>query len=117
MPFHHTRFHKGSVHTWAMPVGGLLPLIVLKMLSKNQMHGYQIEEELSKLLKREMPEGFVYGLLKRLEVKGLVTYQWETPQSGPARKVYRVTEEGELYLKERIKLIESIKPLIDFLSS
>jgi len=56
-------------------------------------------------------------LLKRLEVKGLVTYQWETPQSGPARKVYRVTEEGEVYLKERIESIESIKPLIDYLSS
>ncbi|MGB9758266.1 MAG: PadR family transcriptional regulator [Thermoproteota archaeon] len=117
MPFRHHHFHEGPVHAWMMPVGGLLPLIVLKMLSKNQMHGYQIEEELSKLLNREVPEGFIYGLLKRLEAKGLVTYQWETPQSGPARKVYRVTEEGEVYLKERIKSIESIKPLIDYLSS
>jgi len=45
MPFRHPRFHDRSMHAWAMPVGGLLPLIVLKMLSKNQMHGYQIEEE------------------------------------------------------------------------
>ena len=117
MPFRHPRFHDRSMHAWAMPIGGLLPLIVLKMLSKNQMHGYQIEEELYKLLNRKIPEGFIYGLLKRLEVKGLVTYQWETPQSGPARKVYRVTEEGEVYLKERIESIKSIKPLIDYLSS
>ncbi|MBO3768168.1 MAG: PadR family transcriptional regulator [Candidatus Brockarchaeota archaeon] len=105
------------MHSWIMPVGGLLPLIVLKILSKNPMHGYQIEEELSKLINREVPEGFIYGLLKRLESKGLVTFQWETPQSGPARKVYKLTEEGEIYLKERIKSIELIKPIINYLLS
>lgn len=118
MPFHHCGHrHKSTVHSWLMPIGGLLPLIVLKMLSEDQMHGYQIEEKLSKLLNRKVPEGFIYSLLKRLEVRGLVTYQWETPQSGPARKVYRLTEEGGAYLKERIKSIESIRPLIDYLSS
>lgn len=100
-----------------MPLGGLMPVLVLKMLSKNQMHGYQIEENLSNVLKRSIPEGFIYGLLKRLETKGLVTYKWETPSSGPARKVYNLTEEGRTYLEERIKLIEDLKPKIDYLFS
>jgi len=100
-----------------MPLGGLMPILVLKILSKNPMHGYQIEEELSNLLKREIPEGFIYSLLKRLEIKGLVVYKWEMPSSGPARKVYILTEEGKTYLEERTKQIEELKSVIDFLVS
>ncbi len=110
MPFPHHRFHH-----WGIPVGGLLPLIVLRILRDNPKHGYQLEEELSKILGRPIPEGFIYGLLRRLEVRGLVTYTWETPPSGPARKIYRLTDEGKEYLKERLKLMISVKQIIDYL--
>ncbi|MGB9729684.1 MAG: PadR family transcriptional regulator [Thermoprotei archaeon] len=106
----HHRFHH-----WVMPVGGLLPLLVLRMLYDKPRHGYQLEEDLSKILGRQIPEGFIYGLLRRLEVRGLVTYTWEMPTSGPARKVYKLTDEGKEYLILRLKSIISIKQIIDYL--
>lgn len=106
--------HHG-IHHWSIPIGGLLPLMVLRILRDKPKHGYQLEEELSKILGRPIPEGFIYGLLKRLEMKGLVTYTWETPPSGPARKIYRLTDEGKKYLTERLKLLFSIKQIIDYL--
>lgn len=103
------------VHHWAMPVGGLLPLLVLRILYDKPKHGYQLEEDLSKILGRPIPEGFIYGLLRRLEMRGLVTYTWETPSSGPAKKVYRLTDEGKEYLVSRLKLVVSVKQIIDYL--
>jgi PadR family transcriptional regulator PadR len=107
------RHHK--LHHWSIPLGGLLPLIVLRILRDAPKHGYQLEEELSRILGRPIPEGFIYGLLKRLEMKGLVTYTWETPPSGPARKIYRLTNEGNEYLTERLKSLTSIKQIIYYL--
>ena len=40
----------------------------------------------------------VYRMLREMEVGGWVTSQWDTAGSGPPRRVYQVTPEGEAYL-------------------
>jgi PadR family transcriptional regulator PadR len=40
-------------------------------------------------------EGTLYPLLSRMKRAALVSYEWEESKSGPPRKVYTITTEGE----------------------
>ena len=48
-------------------------------------------------------EGTLYPVLRALEQDGLVTSEWETADSGPARKVYRITAGGRAELNRRLR--------------
>jgi PadR family transcriptional regulator PadR len=45
-------------------------------------------------------EGTLYPLLTRLKNLGLLSYHWEESNSGPPRKYYKLTVEGESYLED-----------------
>jgi len=45
-------------------------------------------------------EGTVYPLLTRLKNANLLQYRWEESTSGPPRKYYSITPEGEAFLAE-----------------
>jgi PadR family transcriptional regulator PadR len=45
-------------------------------------------------------EGTLYPLLTRLKNANYLTYRWEESTSGPPRKYYKLTEEGETLLSE-----------------
>lgn len=36
----------------------------------------------------------MYRLLRSLEEQGLVSSSWQTPEAGPSRRVYVITEQG-----------------------
>ena len=42
-------------------------------------------------------EGTLYPLLTRLKNNGLLQYRWVESGSGPPRKYYQLTEDGEKY--------------------
>jgi PadR family transcriptional regulator PadR len=44
-------------------------------------------------------EGTLYPLLTRLKNAGLLNYKWEESKSGPPRKYYTLTTEGEEFLE------------------
>ena len=97
---------------------GILPpffisAAILKIISKNPMHGYQIAEEISKMLGKEIPKPIVYITLKKLESFGFVVSKWEMREKGPARKVYYITEEGLMILKNYLNLLKKVKAFID----
>ena len=70
--------------------------MVLGALANGPQHGYglvrAIQEGSSGLFK--MNEGQLYPLLHRMQAKGWIVGEWETPQAGPARKTYTLLEEG-----------------------
>lgn len=77
---------------------GVLELVVLISLAKNDMYGYEIVSEVSKII--EVNEGTIYPLLKRLtNEKYFETYLRESSE-GPPRKYYHLTKSGELYKDE-----------------
>lgn len=41
------------------------------------------------------PPGMIYRHLRGLEADGLVKSEWQTEGSGPARRIYRLTSEGD----------------------
>ena len=61
--------------------------------------------------------GMVYRHLRKMEQEGFVSSSWDTSGTGPARRNYRITKEGEELLRSWIPFMErSLKSLEKFLS-
>ena len=77
---------------------GVLELIVLESVRMKDMYGYELVEEVSKVV--DVNEGTIYPLLKRLtNEKYFETYLRESTE-GPPRKYYHLTAAGVLYRDE-----------------
>ncbi|WP_435299121.1 PadR family transcriptional regulator [Timonella sp. A28] len=74
---------------------GVLPMLILAELAKQETHGYDLVQRLNKQGLEGLGQGTVYPLLTRLERDGCVTHQLVASSSGPARKTYAITQEGE----------------------
>ena len=88
---------------------GVLELCILSILSQGDAYPTEIIDKL-KITKLVVVEGTLYPLLTRLKNTGLLAYRWEESNSGPPRKYYKLTNEGEVYLKE---LQSSWKELVE----
>src|ERR1044071_8111992 len=78
---------------------GVLEFCILSILADGEAYPTEIIERM-KTAKLVVVEGTLYPLLTRLKNLGLLTYRWEESTSGPPRKYYKLTEEGEKFLKE-----------------
>jgi len=74
---------------------GLVPLAMLAALAQRPAHGYGLAQELHRILGASVPQGTLYPLIASFEADGLITFQWDTDTSGPARKVYKLTPQGQ----------------------
>lgn len=79
-----------------------LDLLILKTLSRGEMHGYDvaeyIEETSEEVLRVE--EGALYPALHRLEVRGLLAAEWGVSDNNRRAKYYRLTAAGRKQLAE-----------------
>ena len=75
---------------------GSTPALILAVLAEAPRHGYgiarEIERRSSDALK--LGEGTLYPALRTLEHEGFIKGEWEIQVSGPARKIYHLTESG-----------------------
>ncbi len=78
---------------------GVLEFCILSILSNKDAYTSDIIEVL-KEGKMIVVEGTLYPLLTRLKNAGLLAYRWEESKSGPPRKYYAITEEGNKFMKE-----------------
>ena len=78
---------------------GVLEFCILSVLKEKDAYTSEILDTLkdAKLL---VVEGTIYPLLTRLKNDGLLNYRWEESTSGPPRKYYGLTENGQIFLKE-----------------
>ena len=90
-------------------------LFILKLLTKKPMHGYQITEELNKVLGVNIPRQLVYFVLKKFESRSLVSSEWVLENGKRPKKKYCITDKGRKFLehmisqlKELIRLLEDI---------
>ena len=88
---------------------GIAPVVVLEILSRGQMYGYElsqaIEERSGDIL--SLGKGTLYPLLYNLEAKKLVEAKWEEAESGRKRRYYSITSEGKGQLaKQKAQLVE-----------
>ncbi len=75
---------------------GVLELIVLQIVSKKDMYGYELVEEVSKAV--EVNEGTIYPLLKRLTNDHYFDAYIQESSEGPPRKYYHLTVLGKAQL-------------------
>lgn len=75
-------------NNWAEP-------IVLVLLREESLHGYELMERLEGFGFTAMNPGTLYRTLRRMEKEGLCESEWETSESGPARRMYSATNTGE----------------------
>src|SRR6476661_7877709 len=78
---------------------GVLELCILAILSQGDAYPTEIIDKL-KESKLVVVEGTLYPLLTRLKNTGLLGYRWEESTSGPPRKYYKLTSDGEKFLAE-----------------
>ncbi|MGC4047509.1 MAG: helix-turn-helix transcriptional regulator [Armatimonas sp.] len=94
-----------------------IPTLILAVLEERALHGYGIAREIERRSADAltMREGTLYPALRALEADGLIIGEWEIQPSGPARKVYSLTEDGRAEVikltkkwREYARTIESI---------
>jgi PadR family transcriptional regulator PadR len=91
---------------------GIAPAVVLEILSRGQMYGYElsraIEQRSGDIL--TLGKGTLYPLLYNLEAKKLIRGRWETADSGRKRRYYSITSKGKTQLakqKEQLKELQA----------
>ncbi|MGB0376260.1 MAG: PadR family transcriptional regulator [Flavobacteriaceae bacterium] len=86
---------------------GILELCILAIIHKEDQYASEILNALksSELI---VVEGTIYPLLTRLKNEALLEYRWEESSSGPPRKYYSITPEGETFLKQLNKAWETL---------
>ena len=80
-----TQFLKGSIS-----------LLLLHLLSRGEMYGYEILQEASRRSSNafDLKEGTLYPALHQLEKKGQIKSEWRTAENGRERKYYSLTPKG-----------------------
>jgi len=86
-------------NTTAQMRKGILEFCILSLISGRDLYTSEILEAL-KNRKMLVVEGTIYPLLTRLKNASLLQYRWEESTSGPPRKYYSITAEGEAFLAE-----------------
>ena len=87
---------------------GVLEECVLEIISRNDLYGYLIVQELREYGFEDIVEGTIYPILLRLEKKKLIIADYRDSEVGPKRKYYKITPEG---LKQLEAFYENWKEL------
>jgi transcriptional regulator len=79
-----------------------LDMLILKTLSRGEMHGYGIAEYIHQTSDEvlRVEEGALYPALHRLEVQGLLRSEWGASENNRRAKFYRLTATGRKQLAE-----------------
>lgn len=78
---------------------GVLEYCILSILNNGEAYPSEIIDQL-KSAKLIVVEGTLYPLLTRLKNAEFLSYRWEESNSGPPRKYFQLTPQGEDFLKE-----------------
>lgn len=72
---------------------GVLEFCILSIIQKGEVYPSDIVEQM-KMANLHILEGTLYPLLTRLKNAGLLNYRWVESVSGPPRKYFVLTAEG-----------------------
>ncbi len=96
---------------------GTTALVLLATMknSMEQLYGYQIAKHLESDSEGEpmIKQGALYPVLRSLENSGLLESQVEPSVSGPPRKYYKITKDGQMTLERWMEIWENTKLFVD----
>jgi PadR family transcriptional regulator PadR len=74
---------------------GVLEYCVLSLLAREQLYGFDLVRRLAQVEGLVTSEGTIYPLLSRLRRDGWVSTSWVESETGPPRRYYAITSDGE----------------------
>jgi DNA-binding PadR family transcriptional regulator len=86
------------------------PVLLLMIRERGQAYGYDLSGELGDyaFTDADIERAALYRTLNILEKNGYVKSHWDTKGSGPARKVYSLTKDGEHHLQQWSEVLHNV---------
>lgn len=80
---------------------GTLDMLVLRVLSRGELHGWGITQKLEQLSQRalQVDEGSLYPSLYRMQDKGWIEAEWRVTENNRRAKYYSLTRSGRKQLE------------------
>jgi PadR family transcriptional regulator PadR len=95
------------------PPRDILAPFVLLAVSLQRAHGYVIEDYLRTLGLFGITMSTLYRTLRQMEKEGFVESIWEPGPTGPARRVYTITDAGYAWLDSSASMLNAYRQTID----
>ncbi len=94
---------------------GIAPVVVLEILSRGQMYGYELSEAIEQRSGDVLTlgKGTLYPLLYNLEAAKLVKGKWEEMPSGRKRRYYSITSKGKEHLAKQKQQLQELTAGLD----
>ena len=86
---------------------------LLLLLRNWSAHGYQLIQTLTAMGLGLVDPATVYRTLRQLESEGLIASAWDPKESGPARRMYTLTDAGEEYLEVWSRQLEQYQTVLN----
>lgn len=102
----------GQSHTTQL-LHGVLDMCLLSLIEEEATYGYEM---VSKLRDRGLDlasEGSIYPLLSRLQKQGMIEGYLVQSPAGPARKYYRMSDDGRRVLEQWRKEWDDFSTAVD----
>ena len=83
------------------------PSILMGLYSKPS-YGYELIQNIQRFgfIEGHAPPGMIYRHLRQMEEEGLVSSKWDTGGTGPAKRMYQITTDGEEILASWVDYME-----------
>ena len=96
---------------------GVAPVVVLEILSRGQMYGYELSEAIEQRSGNilTLGKGTLYPLLYNLEAKKLVKGKWQEAKNGRKRRYYSITSTGKTQLSQQKEQLRELTVGLDML--
>ena len=93
---------------------GTLDLLVLRVLTGGEMHGWGIAQRLSIISQDalQLQEGTLYPALYRMEAKGWIQSEWASSENNRRAKYYRLTKVGRKQLEAQQESWDKLTALV-----
>jgi poly-beta-hydroxybutyrate-responsive repressor len=95
------------------PPRDFLAPFVLLAVSMQRSHGYVIEDYLRALGLFGITMSTLYRTLRQMEKDGFLESTWEPGPTGPARRVYTITDAGHVWLDSSAAMLNAYRETID----
>ena len=97
--------------------GGLVALVLLAVLARSaeDLYGYEIAKRLQRANQGDalFKEGTIYPVLRAMAAAGLLTSRVVPSYAGPARRYYRITDEGRAMLSQWSDIWRQTRGFVD----
>lgn len=113
MPFRNVGWHRNEYPS-TCDMGNLYrfvePVLLFLLRKKGRSYGYELASELPRyaLTDAKIEASALYRTLRQLEQNHCVVSKWDVGGSGPARRLYALTDRGKQHLEEWITVLDHI---------